>query len=208
MQSSYGLAKHQPQKTCFICFRLSQPQDQTFDSENHQYFPPFPVIFIIYFYHPSCQLIIEVNSFQKCCRCEYLGDKSSLERSVAPLGATCNGFNQSFKVFKCWCQMLIYLYCTCLFIHSLTEDLQIVGLNRILFAIGYLMSSQSHMPHAATYECVDENAKCVNAGVGLSGAATFTPVRTRSVSAGSSSGFLNCPPYSKHKALRCVVCTK
>ena len=70
------------------------------------------------------------------------------------------------------------------------------------------MSSQSHMPHTATYECVDENAEFVNGGAGLSGAATFTPVRTRCVSAGSSWGFLNCPPYSEHKALRCVVCTK
>ena len=30
------------------------------------------------------------------------------------------------------------------------------------------MSSQSHMPHAATYECVDENAEFVNGGAGLS----------------------------------------
>ena len=71
-----------------------------------------------------------------------------------------------------------------------------------------LMSSRSYMAHAATYECVDEDAEFVNGGAALSEAATFTPVRTRCLSAGTSDGFLNCPPYNEHKPLRCVVCTK
>ena len=70
------------------------------------------------------------------------------------------------------------------------------------------MSSRSHMPHAATYECVDENAEFVTGGAGFSDAALLTPVRTRCLSAGSGNGFPNCPPYNEHKPLRCVVCTK
>ena len=70
------------------------------------------------------------------------------------------------------------------------------------------MSSRSYMAHAATYECVDEDAEFVNGGAAHSEAATFTPVRTRCLSAGTSNGFLNCPPYDEHKPLRCVVCTK
>ena len=70
------------------------------------------------------------------------------------------------------------------------------------------MSSQSYGSHAATYECVDEDAEFVTGGAGHSNAAYLTPVRTRCLSAGNIHGFLNCPPYSEHKALRCVVCTK
>ena len=70
------------------------------------------------------------------------------------------------------------------------------------------MSSKSSNAHAATYECVDENAEFATGGAAYSGTAVFTPVRTRCLSAGNIHGFLNCPPYSEHKALRCVVCTK